>query len=63
MKKLDYGKHYLYSHDYPGNFAHQEFMPEAVSGKKLYTPADNQTEEKLKSWLQQRWKDKYGYGV
>ncbi len=63
MKKLDYGKHYLYSHDYPGNFAHQEFMPEAVSGKKLYTPADNQTEEKLKTWLQQRWKDKYGYGV
>ena len=28
MKELGYGKGYLYSHDFPGNFAEQEFLPD-----------------------------------
>jgi len=61
MKQLDYGKDYRYAHDYEGNFVAQEFMPERLSGTKLYDPGKNPAEEKLREKLRQNWKDKYGY--
>ena len=36
MKELDYGVGYKYSHDFPGNFAEQEFLPEEIKGKAFY---------------------------
>ncbi len=61
MKKLDYGKDYLYAHDYPGHFVAQEFLPEGLSGKTLFIPQDNAAEEKMRQFLAARWKGKYGY--
>lgn len=61
MKKLDYGKNYQYAHDYPGNFVPQEFMPDAVRGTKLYEPGNNATEARLREYLRNCWKEKYGY--
>ncbi|MFC3198814.1 replication-associated recombination protein A [Parapedobacter deserti] len=61
MKQLDYGKDYQYAHAYEGNFVEQEFMPEALSGTKLYDPGKNPAEEKLREQLRQRWKSKYEY--
>jgi putative ATPase len=61
MKKLDYGKGYQYAHDYPGNFVAQEFLPDAISGAKLYDPGNNATEARLREYLRQCWKEKYGY--
>ncbi|MDC0230642.1 replication-associated recombination protein A [Aureispira] len=61
MKKLDYGKEYKYSHDFPGNFAAQEFLPEEIEGTKLYDPGNNQREQGLRSYLKHNWKEKYGY--
>ena len=61
MKQLDYGKDYQYAHAYEGNFVEQEFMPEGLSGVKLYDPGKNPAEEKLREKLRQNWKDKYGY--
>lgn len=61
MKDLDYGKGYLYSHDHPGNFVAQEFLPQELSGTKFYEPGDNAREKALRAFLQERWKDKYGY--
>lgn len=61
MKQLDYGKDYLYAHDHPGNFAAQEFLPEAMSGKKFYDPGDNPAERKLRERLRSLWREKYGY--
>ena len=61
MKDLDYGKGYKYSHDFNGNFAEQEFMPDAITGTKLYEPGQNVQEQKLQERLQQLWRDKYGY--
>ncbi len=29
---------YLYSHNFEGNFAFQEFMPSELAGTKLYDP-------------------------
>jgi len=61
MKKLDYGKGYKYAHDFPGNFVDQEFLPEKISGTKLYDPGNNATEARLRDYLRNCWKEKYGY--
>ncbi|WP_026775265.1 replication-associated recombination protein A [Polaribacter sp. Hel_I_88] len=61
MKDLNYGKEYRYSHDYPNNFIAQEFLPDEISGTKLYEPGNNQRENQFKETLKQRWKDKYNY--
>ena len=61
MKDLDYGKDYKYPHDFEGNFADQEFMPEEIKGTRLYEPGRNAREEQFRKFLKDRWKDKYGY--
>lgn len=61
MKDLDYGKEYKYAHNYPNNFVNQEFMPDEISGTKLYEPGENQREKQFKEVLKKRWKGKYDY--
>jgi putative ATPase len=61
MKKLDYGKGYQYAHDFEGNFVNQEFLPDAISGTKFYDPGNNATEARLRDYLRNCWKEKYGY--
>ena len=61
MKDLDYGKDYKYAHDFEGNFANQEFMPEEIKGTRLYEPGRNAREDQFRKFLKDRWKDKYGY--
>lgn len=59
MKQLDYGKNYKYAHDFEGNFAEQEFMPEGLVGKRFYEPADNPKEAEIKRRMDHLWKGKY----
>lgn len=61
MKKLDYGKGYQYAHDFPGNFVEQEFLPEQIAGTTLYEPGNNASEARLREYLRNCWKEKYGY--
>ena len=61
MKELGYGDTYKYSHNYDNNFAEQEFLPDAISGTKLYDPGNNLRENGLRDFLKKRWKDKYDY--
>jgi len=61
MENIGYGKDYKYSHSYTGNFIEQEFLPEQISGTKLYDPGDNQSENKLREKLKANWKGKYKY--
>ena len=61
MKEEGYGKGYLYSHDFPGNFVEQEFLPKEVKGTKLYDPGQNPRESEMRKRLKAMWKDKYGY--
>jgi putative ATPase len=61
MKDLGYGNEYKYSHDYAGNFAFQEFLPEAIKGKKIYDPGTNPREKEMRNALKAMWKEKYGY--
>lgn len=61
MKDLDYGKGYLYPHDYPQHFVKQDYMPEEISKKRLYTPGDSSREKPFLQFLKSNWGDKYGY--
>lgn len=61
MKEEGYGKGYKYSHDFPGNFVDQEFLPEEIKGTKLYDPGKNAREEEMRKRLRAMWKNKYGY--
>lgn len=61
MKNLDYGKGYEYAHSHEGNFVNMEFLPESISGVKLYDPGDNASEARIREYLRNCWKEKYGY--
>lgn len=61
MKNLDYGKGYEYAHSYEGNFVNAEFLPDAVAGTKLYDPGNNASEARIREYLRNCWKEKYGY--
>lgn len=61
MKNMDYGKNYKYAHAFENNFAEQEFLPEKLSGTKLYDPQQNPAEQKTRQHLKDLWKGKYGY--
>jgi len=61
MKELGYGDNYKYSHDYPGNFINQEFLPEEIIGASLYVPGHNKREQEFSLRLKALWKDKYDF--
>ena len=61
MKELGYGDEYKYSHDFPNNFAEQEFLPTEISATKFFEPGENIREKELRQFLKNRWKDKYDY--
>jgi putative ATPase len=61
MKQLGYGKEYAYSHAYENNFSAQEYMPDALSGKRIYEPGNNKREQELRAFLKFLWKEKYNY--
>ena len=61
MKEQGYGKGYQYAHDYEQNFIAQEYLPDAIKGKKFYEPGNNAREEELRKRLKTLWKNKYGY--
>ena len=54
MRDLDYGKGYRYSHEYPGHFAEQEYLPPTLRDRRYYQPSfegkEREIEERLKKW-------------
>ena len=36
-------------------------LPEEIEGKRLYEPSRNASEDRLRQWLKERWKEKYGF--
>lgn len=61
MKELGYGSDYQYAHDFERNFVPHEFLPDKIKGTTFYDPGNNPREKKLRSYLKDLWKDKYGY--
>jgi putative ATPase len=61
MKNLGYSKGYQYAHNFEGNFADMEFLPDKIKGRRFYDPGKNVREEELRKYLKALWKEKYGY--
>ena len=61
MKDLGYGENYKYTHNSDNNFSLQEFLPDEISGTKLYDPGNNARENKFRENLKKNWKSKYDY--
>lgn len=55
MKKLDYGKDYMYAHDYPGNFVVQQYRPDAIADKTFWHPCPNPAEDVMLQRHIARW--------
>ena len=59
MKELGYGKDYLYSHDFPGNFVQQEFLPDEVKGTQFFLAGSSKKEQEIQEIIHQLWGNKY----
>jgi len=59
MKELGYGSNYLYSHDYPGNFVQQEFMPDELKNTSFYNPGSSSKEQEIEQFIVSKWNNKY----
>ena len=59
MKELDYGKEYMYSHDYPGNFVQQDFLPKEIEGTQLFNAGSSKKEQEIETIIHNLWGDKY----
>lgn len=59
MKELGYGKGYLYSHDFPGNFAEQEFLPNEISGRAFFNAGSSKREQEIAEAINKLWGTKY----
>jgi putative ATPase len=58
MKGLGYGAGYLYPHDYDDAVVEQDYMPEALAGRRYYEPTERGREreigERLRAWRARR---------
>ncbi len=60
MADLGYADGYKYSHDYPGHFVEQQFMPDRLKDLKLWEAQHFPNEEKLYKNINTLWKGKKG---
>jgi putative ATPase len=58
MDELGYGKEYKYSHDFPGHFIEQQFLPDNLKEKLYYKPSDLGREKDIHERLNRWWKKK-----
>ena len=59
MAQLGYHKDYKYAHDFPHHFVRQQFLPDKLQQERLWHPADNPAEDKLRTHLNRLWKDRF----
>lgn len=65
MAKEGYGQGYKYAHDFPGHFAYQQYLPDALvqqggmQQSLFYHPQPNAQEEKLKQYLNGCWGERF----
>jgi putative ATPase len=59
MDDLGYGKGYLYSHDHPGNFAEQEFLPSEIQGTSFFQAGSSKREQEVQEFIHHLWGTKY----
>jgi putative ATPase len=60
MNELNYGKGYKYSHDFPGNFTEQEFLPDEITGSNFFEAGSAKKEQEIAEMIKKYWSGKYG---
>ena len=55
MKDLGYNDGYKYPHDHPGHFVRQQYLPDALTGERLWHGQNNPAEEKLNRRMTDCW--------
>ncbi len=55
---LGHGRDYRYPHDYPGHWVAQDYLPEALKGRRFYQPGEEGAEKELAD----RWRARRGEG-
>lgn len=58
MKGLGYGKEYKYSHQFDEHFVEQQYLPDALTDKRYYRPAEIGAEKLIREQLDKLWKGK-----
>ena len=58
MAQLGYHDGYLYPHDYPGNFAPQQYLPDTIQGTVLWHPCNNPAEARSRERMEQCWPER-----
>lgn len=56
MKELNYGKEYQYAHDFPNHFVAQQYMPDALVGRKIWEAQPNVSEAKMDELMKKLWR-------
>lgn len=59
MAELGYSDGYKYSHDYPGHFVRQQFLPDELKEARFWHGQHNPAEEKLYQNMVNCWGDRY----
>lgn len=52
MKGMGYGGGYRYPHDFEGNYVPEEYLPDALRGRRYYQPADSGQESEKRERLE-----------
>ena len=59
MKDLGYHDGYKYSHDYPGHFVEQQYMPDGLQGQRLWHAQHSPMEEKQYQQMLRCWGERF----
>lgn len=59
MAQLGYSDGYRYSHDYPGHFVEQQFLPDELKNHRLWMAQHYPNEEKLYQQMLRCWGDRF----
>ena len=62
MKDLGYASGYKYSHDYPGHFVEQQFMPDSLRDTRIWEAQHSPSEDKLYRRMVECWGDRFKDG-
>jgi putative ATPase len=53
MKRMGFGSAYQYPHDFEGQWVRQQYLPDALVGRRFYEPGDSGAEAALRRRLEE----------
>lgn len=58
MKELGYGAEYQYSHQFPGNFVRQQYLPDDLHNRTFFHAGSSKREQEIADQIKTLWPDK-----